>query len=119
MPQMIKIDILRTLRATSSTKAMESMAPTKAAAIITTELESRPRWRKKIMVMATTSFAPEEMPSTKGPAMGLAKNVWSRNPATESAPPSRMAASTLGRRMSHTTRLAVASLPLPRKICMT
>ena len=51
------------------------MAPTKAAAIITTELESRPRWRKKIMVMATTSFAPEEMPSTKGPAMGLAKNV--------------------------------------------
>ena len=54
---------------------MESMAPTKAAAIITTELESSPRWRKRIMVMATTSFAPEEMPSTKGPAMGLAKNV--------------------------------------------
>ena len=28
---------------------------------------------KKIIVTATTSFAPDEMPSTKGPAMGFPK----------------------------------------------
>ena len=44
--------------------------------------------------MPTTIFAPEEIPSTKGPAMGLRKKVWSKKPDTDSAPP-RMAASSI------------------------
>ena len=56
------------------------------------------------------SFAPEETPSTKGPAMGLAKKLCSRKPDTLSAPPSRAAAARRGRRIWRTT--PAAALPL-------
>ena len=54
---------------------MEIMAPKKAEKIKLAELETAPRLSRKIMVTETVSFAPEEMPSTKGPAMGLWKKV--------------------------------------------
>ena len=63
---------------TSSTKLMDIMAPANAAMIMTIEPMWMPAPRKITMTMATTSFAPDEMPSTNGPAMGLWKNVWSR-----------------------------------------
>ena len=44
-------------------------------------------------------FAPEEIPSTNGPAMGLRKKVWSRNPDRDNAPPRTAAVSSLGRRI--------------------
>ncbi len=63
---------------TASTKPMEPIAPTKAAAIRTADDETSPRLKSRIMTIDTQSFAPEEMPSTKGPAMGLWKNVCRR-----------------------------------------
>ena len=67
-------------------------------------------------VMVATSFAPDEIPSTKGPAMGFAKNVWSRKPDTDSAPPSITAERIRGRRMSHTMRYEAASPVLLNRI---
>lgn len=39
-----------------------------------------PRLRKTIITIDTASFAPDEMPSTNGPAMGLWKNVCEDTP---------------------------------------
>ena len=89
----------RTRRASSRMKPMETMDPTKAPAISDMELMTMPRLRKNTITRDTVSLAPEEMPSTKGPAMGLAKKVWSKKPDTDSAPPKMAAASTRGRRM--------------------
>ena len=68
---LIRLDINRT-------KPMESIAPANAAAIIPAEFTILPLPRKKTMTSATTIFAPEEIPSTKGPAMGLWKKVCKR-----------------------------------------
>ena len=46
--------------------------------------------------MATNNFAPDEIPSTYGPAIGLPKKIWSKYPDTESAPPRINAAIILG-----------------------
>ena len=75
---MTRMLIRCTRRETASTKAMEAMAPAKAAVIRVRELVSRPWFRKVTMTSATASLAPLEMPMTKGPAMGLAKKVCSR-----------------------------------------
>ena len=78
---------------------MEIMEPAKAAAIRAMDPTTTPRLSRNTITRDTVSLAPEEMPSTKGPAMGLAKKVWSRKPDTLSAPPRMAAASTRGRRM--------------------
>ena len=57
---------------------MESIAPANAAVIIPAEFTILPLPRKKTMTSATTIFAPEEIPSTKGPAIGLWKKVCKR-----------------------------------------
>ena len=57
---------------------MESIAPANAAVIIPAEFTILPLPREKTMTSATTIFAPEEIPSTKGPAMGLWKKVCKR-----------------------------------------
>ena len=71
--------------------------------------------RNTIKVMATTILAPEEIPSTKGPAMGLRKKVCRRNPDSASAPPRIPAVMIRGRRMVHTMSI-VFSDPSRRKI---
>ena len=81
---------------------MEIMAPAKAARIMAAELTDIPFPSMKIISRDTTSLAPEEIPSTKGPAMGLAKKVWSRKPDTDNAPPRITTARILGSRISHT-----------------
>ena len=63
-PQITRVDILRTWLEIARTKPMEIMEPTKAAAIIPAEPRAMPRCRAKISTSATTSLAPEEMPST-------------------------------------------------------
>ena len=60
------------------TKPIQSMAPAKAAIIRTQELKANAFPRAATMTRATTSFAPEEIPSVKGPAMGLWKKVCKR-----------------------------------------
>ena len=77
-PQMTRMLMRCTRRATASTKAMAAIAPAKAARIRVRELVSRPWLRNTTITSATASLAPLEMPITKGPAMGLAKKVCSR-----------------------------------------
>ena len=81
---------------------MEAMDPMKAPRIRAMDPITTPRLRRNTIARDTVSLAPEEMPSTKGPAMGLAKKVWSRKPDTLKAPPRMAAASTRGRRMPQT-----------------
>ena len=38
-------------------------------------------------MIATNIFAPDEIPSTNGPAIGFLKNVCNRNPDNDKAPP--------------------------------
>ena len=80
---------------------MEIMEPIKAATIMAADPMEIPLLRKKIISIATTSLAPEEIPSTNGPAIGLLKKVCRRNPDTDRAPPRMMTARILGRRISH------------------
>ena len=63
---------------TARTKPIETIAPRNAAAIKAADEAVCPRDKSMIIVTAIVSFAPEEMPRTKGPAMGLWKNVCSR-----------------------------------------
>ena len=91
-PHTTSTDICRTRLAITSTKPMEIIDPAKAARIMAAEPIKRPFPRNRIMTRATTSLAPEEIPRTKGPAIGFAKKVWSKNPDTERAPPSSAAA---------------------------
>lgn len=67
-----------------------------------------------IIVSATTIFAPEEIPRTNGPAMGLAKNVCKRKPDKDKAPPSIAAIRILGRRILQIILYSVAA-PSRRK----
>ena len=68
----------RTFCDTARTKPIETIAPRNATAIRTADEAVCPRDKSAIMVTAIVSFAPEEMPRTKGLAMGLWKNVCSR-----------------------------------------
>ena len=61
----------RTFLEIASTKPIESIAPANAAAISTAGVDTSPRLSSVTMVTDTVSFAPDEMPRTKGPAMGL------------------------------------------------
>ena len=62
---------------------MEIMEPAKAARIMAPEPMDTDLLKRKIISSATISLAPEEIPSTNGPAIGLLKNVCSRNPDTD------------------------------------
>ena len=55
-----------------------SSDPAKAARIRAIGLILPMKRTRKIRVTPTTIFAPEEMPSTKGPAMGLRKNTCNK-----------------------------------------
>ena len=70
-PLTTSIDICRSFFEIRSTNPMEIIAPANAARISANELIFNAFPRKNTMTSATTSFAPEEMPSTNGPASGL------------------------------------------------
>ena len=61
------------------------------------------------MTIATTILAPDEIPSTKGPAMGFSKKVWSRKPDRLSAPPSMAAMRIRGSLMRQMISTSLAS----------
>ena len=100
-PQIIRIDMLLTLWEIIRIKLIERIEPRNAARIITAELMETPFARANIITRATTILAPDEIPRTKGPAMGLEKKVCRRKPATDKAPPRITAARIRGRRISH------------------
>ena len=54
---------------------------------------------RKIIVIATNIFAPDEIPSTNGPAIGFLKNVCNKNPDNDNAPPKIAAIHRRGRRI--------------------
>ena len=62
---------------------MDNIAPTKADKIMIADLDATPLLNKKIITRDTTSFAPEEIPRTKGLAIGFPKNVCKRKPETD------------------------------------
>ena len=73
--------------------------PMKAAMISVADETCSPFCMNRIMAMATTILAPDEIPRTYGPAIGFSKNVCSKNPASANAPPRSMEAMILGRRI--------------------
>lgn len=95
------MDMLLTFPVNSSTRSSDRREPTKDAITVT----DTGIWLKSpvimIVVMARNSFAPEDIPSTKGPAIGFRKKVWIRNPESDKAPPSREARTIRGRRIFH------------------
>ena len=92
---------------------MDSIAPKNAARISSPELTRIVFPSKNTITSATTIFAPEEIPKTKGPAMGLWKKVCNRYPASASAPPRIPAASVRGKRISHKILAFMPSWVLP------
>ena len=54
-------------------------------------------------------FAPEEIPSTNGPAIGFEKNVCNKKPDRDNAPPSNAAIRIRGRRIFHMILYSTAS----------
>lgn len=93
--------------------------PAKAAKTKPKEERAMPALRKKIMARATKSLAPEEMPKTKGPAIGLEKKVCNKKPETERAPPRIIAARMRGSLMSLIKRKAVSFVAVPLIIAKT
>lgn len=75
------------LRAKSKINPIEIIEPINAAIISVHEETCIVIFRNHIIVKATTIFAPEDIPSTNGPAMGFSKNVCKRNPDRDKAPP--------------------------------
>ena len=75
IPQTTSRDIFDTRNEISSTNPIASMEPTNAAATMPKELIMIPFSSRKIMVSATISFAPDEIPSTYGPAIGFWKKL--------------------------------------------
>ena len=93
---------------------MAIRAPAKAAATIIHEETKDTNRSATIMTRATKSFDPEEMPRTKGPAMGFWKNVCMRKPDRARPPPSTAEAMILGSRSFQTMFIWVLS-PSRRK----
>ena len=73
-------------------------------------------FKKTIIVKATAIFAPEDIPNTKGPAIGFEKNVCSKKPDNDNAPPSNAAINILGNRIFHIILYSTASPSLKNKI---
>ena len=113
MPPTSSIAMCLSRRDISSMKPTDIIEPAKAATISAIDDTAPSRLKKKIMVMATTIFAPEEMPSTNGPAMGFPKKFCSRKPDSDSAPPSIAAMKMRGMRIFQMMECWTESCPRP------
>ena len=80
---------------------MANSEPTKAAATCAQSGMPETCSSKNIIVIATNILAPDDMPSTKGPAIGFLKKVCSRKPDSDNAPPRIAAIHNRGRRIFH------------------
>ena len=79
------------LREKSKINPIEIMEPINAAIISVHDETFIVSFKNHIIVKATTIFAPEDIPSTNGPAIGFSKNVCKRKPDRDKAPPSNAA----------------------------
>lgn len=98
-PHTTSIDILCIFLEISSMNPRESIEPIKEAVIIMNEPVLLKKLIDAINAIDTTSFAPDEIPSTNGPAIGLWKRVWRRYPDKANAPPKSIDANALGIRI--------------------
>ena len=73
MPMTSSMDILPIRWENSRTMPMTNSDPAKAAATMTEDGTLFQYWSAIIMTNPTVIFAPEEIPNTKGPAIGLRK----------------------------------------------
>ena len=105
--------MLLTLTEMARTNIIETSAPTKAAITSETAPGFLPPDKKKIRASATVNFAPDEIPSTKGPTMGLLKNVCNIYPERASAPPKITAAIILGTLIFIITLASMVPVVLP------
>ena len=94
-------DIFLILRAKSSTNSIDSMEPINAVVTVSETGIFVIKPENAIVTIANSILAPEDMPSTKGPAIGFRKNVCKRKPERESAPPRTAAMSRRGNRIIH------------------
>ena len=78
IPATISVGFPRIRAEISSTNPMDRSAPKKAALIMEMLPGIPVLIAKTISRTATHSFAPEEMPSTNGPAIGFRKKVCRR-----------------------------------------
>ena len=105
----------RTLCESRTIAPVVTSAPPKAANIISNPDDCLPPPATNRSTAQTDSLAPEDMPSTYGPAMGLPKKVCSRYPDTASAPPKSTVMHILGSRICVKIFLS-CSLPPPSRI---
>ena len=80
---------------------MDNKDPAHAAAINANEDTLLKYFKNIISVRATHIFAPDDIPSTKGPAIGLPKNVCNKKPESASAPPNTAEIIILGSLIFH------------------
>ena len=114
IPATSSVAIWLILLETRRMNPVEIRAPMKAAAIRTYD-DAYDRFdANTIIVKATTILAPDDIPSTKGPAIGLLKKVCSRKPARDRAPPRTAAIRILGILIVHII-LTSSSRPCPVK----
>jgi hypothetical protein len=85
--------------AKTRTNISVSSEPIKAAAILSHMGTVSIYLSRNIITRPTTILAPEDMPRTKGPAIGFLKKVCSRKPETAQAPPNTAAAIRRGSRI--------------------
>jgi hypothetical protein len=93
-------------RLNSNNKKLTPKAPIAAAG----KTPKKPKFNPDNKKNATPKLAPELIPKTEGPAKGLRNIVWSERPETGSAIPTKIAAKTLGKRISKKTFKARVSL---------
>ena len=91
-------------------------APAKAAITMTKDETASTYWINTIIVIATMSFDPEEIPRVKGLAIGLPKNTCIRNPDSARPPPRIADVIILGNLIFHIMLYAVSSPSLNRII---
>ena len=111
MPATSSTAMWRIFRASARMNPTAISEPRNAAATIVHDDTVRKRSSAQIIVSATTIFAPDEMPSSNGPAIGLAKKVCSKNPDSDSAPPSTAPIAILGMRICQMMFACVGSPP--------
>ena len=75
--------------------------------------------KRNTIARATHILAPDEIPSTNGPAMGLWKNVCKRYPESARAPPKINTETVLGSLMFQIIVLIVSSIVRPLKAART
>ena len=103
MPRMITITLLRTMRLAAQTRAVTTIAPTKAEATDDKALSAEGSIATGLSVTrATARLAPLVTPKTSGAAKGLWKTVCSSKPLTASALPANSAVMACGRRVCKT-----------------